>query len=112
MPEIRFDDDYHKRLREKVRRHRAKHKAELQLRADTKALAAGRMKMGPAERWTLWERIQPFGHASDVLMIRDGEPVPSGYWHSYWLPRSPVSCALALVLRRERLRQIRVILKN
>ncbi len=75
MPKTRFDDDYHKRLRAKVRKHRAKHRAKLAIREQLRASAHSRKHRGRATQWRLYERTEPLGDVGDVLMLRDGEQV-------------------------------------
>jgi len=106
MPEIRFNDDYHRKLRAKVARHRARHKARRAVEAEAKRLARGRQRPGPQQRWRLYERTEPRGETADVVLVRDG-PAPSGYAAGGWLPCGLLPYALAMRIAAMRRRQIR-----
>jgi hypothetical protein len=103
----KYHDQAHAKLREKVARYRARHKAELQLDYVQSALERGREKKGTAEQWRLCERIEPRGTRGDVLKLRIGEPVPIGYAQSPWLPHAAISWRLACLLATTRREQIR-----
>lgn len=107
MPEIRYNDDAHRANREKQQRFRERHKAKLQAESDQRALSRLGRLPGRPQRWRLFERTRPLASTEDVLLIRDGEPVPIGYGPSTWLPSMPVSWRLAEILAAGRRRQIR-----
>jgi hypothetical protein len=104
--ERKYDDDAHRKLRERVARHRRQHKARLALEAQQRSLAAGRQQTGRKALWRVYERTVPLGDAGDVLLTKD-ERAPDGYGVNQWLPTMTVSWRLACELRQARLRQIR-----
>lgn len=103
----RYDDDYHRKLRAKVARHRKRRAAEIAARAARRVLERGRKPPTRQKRWRLYERLQPRGETADVLLIRDGESVPSGYAAGGWLPSGLLPFHLARSLASSRRRQLR-----
>jgi hypothetical protein len=107
MLETRHYDDARRANREKQRRFRERHKAELQAERQQRALRRLSRLPGRPQRWRLYERTVPQCASADVLLLRDGEPVPSGYGPSLWLPSIPIGRRLAETLAAGRRRQIR-----
>lgn len=110
MPQGRprkFDDEFHRKLRAKVAAHRKRKAAEIAIRSQQRALIAGRQPQESQARWRLFERIEPLGDVGDVLLIRDAEPLPSGYAAGGWLPSSLLPFHLARSLATSRRRHLR-----
>ncbi len=103
----KYDDEYHRKLRAKVARHRKRRAAEIAARAARRILERGRQSHCPQQRWRLWERLEPRGETADVLLIRDGEQVPCGYAAGGWLPSGLLPYHLARSLASSRRRQLR-----
>jgi hypothetical protein len=101
-----YEDEYHRKLRDKVARHRAKHRVKLAQRELQRATERGRQKGGRAAQWRLYERAEPLGETADVLLSQ-AEQAPDGYAVSPWLPSMPIAWRLAITLAAARRRQIR-----
>jgi hypothetical protein len=101
------NEDARRKNREKQRRFRARHKARLALQAQRRALEYRRNPQASKAKWRLFERTEPRGETADVVLVRDGEQVPSGYAAGGWLPSLLLTFHLARSLAAARRRQIR-----
>jgi hypothetical protein len=102
----KYNDEFHRKLRQRVAAHRKRKAAEIAARESAKRLAAGRLVTGRRAKFVLWERLDASGLPFEVELVAIGsEPSPDAV-RSKWLPTCPLPRALAVKLRRQRLNQI------
>jgi len=106
----KYDDDFHRKLRAKVAAHRKRKAAEIALRSQRRALERGRKPQESRALYRLYERVA--SDAVDVVLVREGDTVPSGYAVGDWLPAGLVNYRLGRSLRIMRMRQLVEWLRN